>query len=102
MKRLIYSFLLILFLASCTNDQAIADDSFIDYINVCIVAKFASDYPENELVNLYTTNNYPYYLTNVYYRVEFDNSIYKTEYISAVNDKNELVVREVLCCSSGS
>lgn len=68
---------------------------FTDYVTVCIVAQFQIDYEECEIITIYTTDHNPYYLTDIRYRKDYDNNIYKTEYISSVNDAGELIVKHV-------
>ena len=84
--------LLALALCSCSQKEEL---SFIDYVNICVSYEFYSNYEETTILTIYTNENEIYYLTNVYYLKDFDNSVYKIEYISALNSDNELIIKEV-------
>ena len=90
MKRLL---LIIPLLYSCGIKQQSDDDAFIEFINICVYTQFVIDYPDTTLLTMNTKQLNSYYLTDVYY---YDANVYKTEYISAVNDKDELIVKEVM------
>lgn len=87
MKKLL---LLIPLLFACKSNN-----DFLEYVNLCAKIQFAIDYENSEIVMSYTEEIESYYLSNIYYRIEFENDIYKTEYLSSLNDKNELIMREV-------
>ena len=93
MKRLLL--LIPLLLSGCGKPKQEEKPTFIDYVNLCVVAKFTYDYEDREIITYNSMELGTYYLSNVYYRIEFENDVYKTEYISAVNDKNELVIKEI-------
>lgn len=71
------------------------DNDFITYVNACVEVKFKQDYINAELIQLYTKDIETYFTTDVYYRLYYVNGVYKTEYISAVNDSDELVIKEI-------
>lgn len=71
------------------------EPTFIDYVNVCAISKFTLDYEDREIITYKTIENQVYYLTDIYYKVEYENDIYKTEYISSVNNKSELIIKEI-------
>ena len=72
------------------------EPTLTDYITICVNVQFQIDYEDCEIITIHTMDLDPYYITDIHYRKEFDNNVYKTEYISSVNDSNELVVKEVL------
>jgi len=89
-----YLLLPLLLLTSCSEPQP----TFIDFVNTSIILRFYADYNEEEytLLTFNTVETYDkYYITDCYYIVEFDNNVYETTYISAVNDKQELITKEI-------
>ena len=94
MKKLLLIPLLLL--VSCTKQKVSDNKDMLDYVSLCAITKFSLDYADREIILTYTQEINAYYLTDLYYRIEFENEVYKTEYISALNSNNELVMKEVI------
>lgn len=101
MKKLL---LLIPLLCGCSGEKVSTTTepelTMIDYVNITIATTFSLTYNDREIVILETHEintfaDYEYYLTDLYYVIEFDNNLYETKYLSGVNSQNELVVKEV-------
>jgi len=90
MKRLLL--LIPLLLTSCggTNNQ-----DFIDYVEICISYSFNDFYEDRQIITLHTEQEDIYYLTDLYWKYDFENDIYCQKYISAVDGNNELQIRMV-------
>lgn len=81
--------------SSETTSEVDPEPPFTDYVTTCVIAQFAIDHEECTILSINTVELSEYYLTDVYYRQDYDNNIYETKYISAVNDNNELVIKEI-------
>lgn len=101
MKKLL---LLIPLLCGCSGEKVSTTTepelTTIDYVNITITTSFLFTYSNRDIVILETHEintfaDYQYYLTDLYYVIEFDNNLYETKYLSGVNSQNELVVKEV-------
>lgn len=71
------------------------DTSLLDFVNKCIETQFKLTYAESEIIVQNTKQVEIYYLTDIYYRIVFDNSVFKIEYISAIDSENNLIIKEV-------
>lgn len=94
MKKLLLIPLLLLI--SCSEQKNNDNQDMLDYVDLCVYTQFHIDYQDRELIVSKTYEIEDYYLTDIYYRIEYINNVYETKYISAVNDNNELVIKEVL------
>ena len=94
-------FVLPLLLCACNSPKnsekqdITKDKDFITYVNACVETKFKQLYTESDFISIYTVDIENYWISDVYYKPFYQNDIYKTEYISAVNDSNELVIKEI-------
>lgn len=97
MKKISVMLLPLLILTACGENKE-QEVKPIDVVNTAIVLKFYEDYTseEHELITWDTIETFDsYYLTDCYYRIDFDNNIYKTEYISAFDSEGQIVFKEI-------
>ena len=79
-----------------SHPEKYEEKEMIAYVNTCAATQFSVDYGEDtELITINTIKVDNYYITSIHYRIVFDNKIYMVEYISSVNDNNELIMRKV-------
>ena len=78
-----------------TTTKATKNEDMLDYVSLCVATQFHLDHSYSEILTIDTKQSSDYYLSDICYRIDFINNIYNTSYISAVNDKNELVVKEI-------
>lgn len=89
--------LLSLLLLSCGTQPKNNDkQDFLEYVDLCVYTQFHIDYQDRELIMSNTQEIKNYYLTDIYYRIEYISNVYETKYISAINDKNELIIKEIM------
>lgn len=99
MKQMLKLLILPLLLVSCTNKpttkKSNINNEMLEYVDLCVSVKFEQEHPTCEIIVLYTVQQDIYYLSDLYFRITYDNNIYLNKYVSAVNGDNELIIREV-------
>lgn len=83
-------------LLGCAKQPTTKDKDFAEYYNICLEIQFHIDYGEQTIITIDTKEHEDYYLSNVYYRKDFENNIYLANYIGAINSENELILRKVI------
>lgn len=68
----------------------------MNYVSAEVYTRFNIDYPDSVVLSYSTEQKDKYYLTDIYYTYQSEKITYFTEYMSIFDDKNELVIKEII------